>query len=267
MKNIFICEDISRLLSHRGVFGDVQPVIAAVESFASSGSLLVLTSDGKLLFLQCDDFSFTSEVIDLNVEDVKDSDWFYISLVLETNSIICVSHSGSVVRVSNEPDGSKSIEVEGQVEGGIASAQMSCDKSTLALVTNNASLILMTAQFEVIREVSIDSRVLNTPVSISWRADGAYFSLLMTDALDNIARLRSFTKIGDLHAVGRNVTDGPTSVLSGLGSCTAYSPNGSLIAAPLLKSPDRLQVFIHMIHFSFLDRLFDFHRCILGRIL
>ena len=245
MKNIFVCEDISRLLPLHEITGDITTKIVAVESFASSGLLLILTSDGKLFYLTYDDFSFTSEVIDLNVEDVNDFDWFYISLVLETNSIVCVSHSGSVVRVSTNSsthNDSKVIDVEGQVEGGIASAQMSCDKSSLVLVTHNNSMIFMTPEFEVIREISIEPTLVNSPVSISWRADGAYFSLVTTDMADNVVRMRSFSKIGDFHAVGRNVTDGPTTILSGLGSCVAYSPNGSLIAAPLQKSVDRLQV-------------------------
>jgi len=252
MKNIFVCEDISRLLpfinNNTGeTTTKTKTTIAAVESFASLGVLLILTSDGKLLYLTYDDFSFTPEIVDLNVsiEDVNDFDWFYISLVLETNSIVCVSHSGSVVRVSTNSSlsgDSKVVDVEGQVEGGIASAQMSCDKSTLVLVTNNNSMIFMTAEFEVIREINIEPKLLTSPVSISWRADGSYFSLLTTDEIDNTSRMRSFSKIGDFHAVGRNVTDGPTTILSGLGSCTAYSPNGSLIATPLQKSADRLQV-------------------------
>lgn len=243
MKNIFVCEDISQLLPFYNENNSVTTnMIAAVESFPSSGHLLILTLDGKLLFLIYDDFSFKEEIVNLNVEDVNDSDWFYISAILETNSIICVSHSGSVVCISNQLSGSRLVDVEGQVDGGIASAQMSCDKSTLVLVTNNNSMIFMTAEFEVVREVTIEPKLNQLPSSISWRADSEYFSLLTTDAVDGVARMRSYSKIGDFHSVGKNVADGPTTILSGIGSCTAYSPNGSLVAVPLQKSPDRLQV-------------------------
>ena len=172
--------------------------------------------------------------------------WFNVTIVNETGAIVCISHSGLLVSIKEDPvscQWSHTVEQEGDVEGGIATAAWSPDTSRLALLTNNNTLLLMTGFWDVLAEIPLPtSRVPNSPCGISWRGDGEYLSVVTTDADDGISRARVYTKELELHATGRNIADGPGSVLKGLSTVVAYATNGSLIALTQRVKANKLQV-------------------------
>lgn len=266
MRNLIITEDISRSLPEL-----VNDSIAAIENYSISSQVIVLTKSGKLLILSQDDFSLCGQPIELNIEDVLDDDWFYLSVVVETNSIICISHKGFIVKCSLEnydnfnttsssgkefsPHASlPAVEFEGQVDDGIACAQWNPDHSIIAILSNNDTLLFMTVYMELIKEIPIEPRIVekfdNTDnntvtaatASLSWRGDSSSFALATTDKIDSICRVRLYSKDGELIAIARNVADGAAAMVRGLSACVTYAPNGSLVAMPMQKTTSRTQV-------------------------
>ena len=172
--------------------------------------------------------------------------WFNVAVVAETGAIVCVSHSGLLVSIKEDPETgrwSDVVEQEGDVEGGIAAAAWSPDTNRLALLTNNDTVLLMTGYWDVLEEVPLPAaRVPSSLCGFSWRGDGEYLSMITVDADDGLARARVFTKDLELHATGRNVADGPASALKNLDPVVAYATNGSLVALAQQRSRAKLQV-------------------------
>jgi elongator complex protein 1 len=65
---------------------------------------------------------------------------------------------------------------------------------------------------------------------LSWRGDGEGLAVLSADAEDGITRVRMYSKQLELVSTGRNVADGPTSVMKGVGKVVAFATNGSYVA-------------------------------------
>ena len=129
--------------------------------------------------------------------------WFNVTIVNETGAIVCISHSGLLVSIKEDPvtcQWSSTVEQEGDVEGGIATAAWSPDTSRLALLTNNNTLLLMTGFWDVLAEIPLPaSRVPHSSCDISWRGDGEYLTVVTTDAEDGITRARVYTKGTTIH--------------------------------------------------------------------
>lgn len=196
--------------------------------FNESSSVLTLPANNSTTTTQW----ILNNALDDN-EQQSFNDWFYVSLISETGNIVCISHSGAIVSIQeNVTRGGYGTEMvlQGMVDGGIAAAQWSPDQSILVLVTNNHSLLAMTNTWDVVQEVPIVERSLNTACSLSWRNDGQYFALVSVDAEDSTARVRIYNKELEIHATGRNVAEGAAATLQGIGSSVAFGSGGALIA-------------------------------------
>lgn len=148
---------------------------------------------------------------------------------------MCISHSGVIVSIKQSigiEGWNKEIVQEGIVDSGIAAAVWNPEQTMLIIVTNNNSILAMSNTWDVLQEIPIESRVPISPCSISWRADGEFMVLLSVDAEDSVTKVRVYNKDLEFVALGRNVAEGPASVLKGLGSTVAFGCNGSLIAVP-----------------------------------
>lgn len=238
MRNLILSEE------HLTYFNlEQNEYIVAMDSLSMSSQLLaILTNNGRILFVNSEDLLLVNQSVNLNVEDIRDKDWFNITTVMETNTIVCISHSGSIVQwktLDFDPD---SVEIEGQVDEGLASASWNTDRSILALLTRNNTLLLMTCYFEVIVEKIVSGVHIESPSTISWRGDGSGFTLLNRDGDADRCKIQFFTKDAEFVELGRNVADGPSSIILGIGNCIAYSPNCTLVAFPLHKTSHRLQV-------------------------
>ena len=181
----------------------------------------------------------------LNGNGERDDTWFDATFIGEIGAVVCVSHSGSIVSVREDPMTGrrcKTAEQEGDVDGGIAAASWNPDTSSLVIVTNNDSVLLMTAYWDVLEEITLPARLPGSACSISWRGDGEYFTILTVDKDLSIPQARVYTKKLELVSLGRNVADGPASVLKGLGNVVAYATNGSLIALSQQQGKGKLQI-------------------------
>ena len=249
MRNIIVNDDLSSKIDI-----GIDDSIVAIENFSVQLQTVILTSKGRLYVLSNEDGIFTNALsgnrfIELNVEDIQNNEWFYVSTIIETNSILCISCQGNIVRLSLDQNSQSfdsfvpEVEIEGQVDDGVACAQWNPEKSILVFLSNNNSLLFMTVYMELVLEISIEPRVANTPASISWRSDGSCFALSTTDQNDNLSRIRFYSKDGELMNVGRNVADGAAAIVRGVSSAAvAYAPNNTLVAFPMQKTPTRTQI-------------------------
>ena len=65
---------------------------------------------------------------------------------------------------------------------------------------------------------------------VSWRGDGEGLAVLTVDSDDQTCRVRMYNPLMEIQATGRNIADGPASVMKGIGRVVAYATNGSYIA-------------------------------------
>jgi elongator complex protein 1 len=249
MRNLLVLQDIIHALPlplHKNDSETSSRIVSYACDYGIS-TLLLLTSDGYLF-----SYSFTADgageersgkcpfwltrdepwKLNIDPNNPNDQGWFYVSIVAETGTIVCISHSGSIVSIKENigyESWSDIVEQEGDVDGGIATAQWCPDQTSLILVTKNNTILSMTTSWDVLQEIPLESFLPDTSCSISWRSDGDFFSLTTTDN-DNITSARVFNKDLELHATGRNLGDGSAAVLKSLGSPIAFGANGSLIA-------------------------------------
>ena len=260
MRNLSVLRDAVQVLP-AGTAGSGDITSVAYDSGLST--LLVLTATGCLHALElCDEnnsdysndmlmipgllTSSSNAVWNLNVEKEFDNGWFYLSILAETGDIACISRSGSIASIKAEIGSgcgwSKEISIEGDVDNGIAHAQWSPDQTVLVVITNNNSLLSITSSWDVLSEIPLEPRLESSPASLSWRADGEFFSLVSTDREDGFTRLRVYNRDMELTAVGRNVAEGAGKLVRGLGCVTAFGSNGSLVAVPQERTAGHLLI-------------------------
>lgn len=185
----------------------------------------ILSSDGSLFIFAHGTFSTSISL--LHTPDIEARDWFNIEFIPDTNSIICISHSGVIASVNAT---TLQVEEEGQVEEGIRSCAWSPDLSRLVLVTENNSMVLLSSFFDCIREITF-TRCPGSASVISWRGDARSFAVYVVEDESKEGKVQIYGTDLDLLAVGRNIAEGvEESVLRGLQPAMAHSPNGSLIA-------------------------------------
>lgn len=176
---------------------------------------------------------------------VNENQWFYVQVIGETASLICISHDGTIcsIQTNRVTDSWNDFpEVEGCVDDGIADALVSPDQTCLVIVTNNNTLLLMTNSFDLINEVPIENRVPDSPCALSWCGDSMQFALYSVDAADNIPRVRLYNRDLILLHESRTTGDGSAAILRNLLPCLSYAPNGSMIAIGQQKTPKKQQV-------------------------
>eukprot|EP01033_Poteriospumella_lacustris_P009082 gene9081-6530_t len=128
------------------------------------------------------------------------------------------------------------------IDGGIHAASWSPDYSCLAILTGNNTMLLMSNTWEPISEIDFPAFDPQSPVGLSWKGDGELLSVVSQDASDNTYHARIYNKSLQLYATGRNVADGPAAILKGLGGCTAFAPNGTLVAVYQRRAAELPQV-------------------------
>ena len=223
--------------------------IVSISRDIGSNSVFVLTQNGTLYTLEISDQIRVQNRISLRSNDTIDNSWFNATVVAEIGAIVCISHAGMIVSVREDPNTgrqSDTFEVEGDVEGGIATACWNPESSNVLIVTNNDSILLMTCYWDVLEEIPLPSRVQNSPCSASWRGDGEFLTILTVDKEDSqedsIPHVRVYSKNLELISVGKNIADGPSGILKGLGSVVSYATNGSLIALSQQKTKTKQQI-------------------------
>ena len=217
--------------------------IVGICSHDDKEEILVLTNDGILMSycLSSVGGDMTNKPWALNeFGNEGDKLWFSVVMVYESNSIICISHSGNIM--SLQTVSSAAPESEGCVDDGIADASWSPDQLCLVIISNNNTILLMTNTFDVITEVPIEPRLEGSQSCISWRGDGMQFALYSVDACDGIARMRMYDRDLVLLWEGKTAAEGPGAVVKNLLPCLAYSPNGSIVAGVQQRTPKKQQV-------------------------
>lgn len=211
--------------------------------------LLVLFNSGILLTHNISrekDNNIQHEPWDLcSLTESPDDKWFYVQVIGETNSIICISHTGTICSIKSNriTDIWNDVpEIEGCVDDGIADASASPDQTCIVIVTNNNTILLMTNSFDPINEVPIENRVPGSPCSLSWRGDSQQFALYTVDNVDNIPRVRIYNRELILINESRTAAEGAGAIVRNLLPCIAYAPNGSMIAVGQQKTPKKQQV-------------------------
>ena len=239
MRNLILLQDIT--VSH--LFAS--DIISICRDIGST-SIYALSRSGCLSSLDISNsLIIESQLSLLNGNGESDDTWFDATFIGEIGAVVCLSHLGTIVSVREDPiTGSRcdTFEQEGDVDGGIAAALWNPDASSLVIVTNNDSVLLMTAYWDVLEEITLPARVPGSACSISWRGDGEYFTILTVGKDLSIPQARVYTKKLELISIGRNIADGPGSVLKGLGNVVAYATNGSLIALSQQQGKGKLQI-------------------------
>lgn len=256
MRNLVLLQD-SIFAGFEDEYGVDYPHIVSVCRDIGSSFIFALTQSGCLCSMEVSDTLRFESRISLVTDDLIDNSWFNATVVPEIGAVVCISHSGMIVSVKEDPvtgQQSETFEVEGDVEGGIATACWNPDASNIIIVTNNDSILLMTSYWDVLEEIPLPSRMVGSPCSVSWRGDGEFLTILTVDKEDSIPHVRVYSKKLELISIGRNVAEGSAGILKGLGSAVAYATNGSLIALSQQKAKSKPQiVFIEKNGFRHLE--------------
>lgn len=252
MRNLVLLQDsiFTDVFNNSKNNTDSEDIISICRDVGST-SIFALTKNGLLYYLDTADSFRIERVISLNMNgnphefQEQDNSWFNITVVAETGSIVCISYSGLIYSIKedhNTGQRSNIVEEEGNVEGGVAAACWNPDSSNLILITNNDSILLMTAYWDVLEEVPLPPRLPNSPCRISWRGDGEFVSILTVEKEDSIPHVRVYSKTLELISEGRNIAEGSGTLLKGLDNVVAYATNGSLIALGLNKGKGKHQL-------------------------
>jgi hypothetical protein len=252
MRNIVILQEILQFFPF-----DLTPDILLNEKLqiadiccaTERDELFVLFNNGILVSHDTskDSQKFSHEPWDLKLAgpSSEDTRWFYVQMIGETGSLICISRSGIICSIQTNrvtESWNDLPEIEGCVDDGIADACLSPDQTCLLIVTNNNTLLLMTNTFDLISEVPIENRVSGSPCCLSWSGDSLQFALYSVDQVDTIPRIRLYNRDLILLNESRTAADGPSAIVKNLLPCVSYAPNGSMIAVGHQKTPKKQQV-------------------------
>lgn len=237
MRNLFAIKD--SIFSAPRLESGGPASIEAVDVNPSTGEMLVLDNRGVLRTYDAESGSRLERSWDLSTHaesEEGDFTWFALTILRASGSVVCVSRAGLLISIPIDlvtGTWSDKVEVEGDVEGGIINAAWSPDQNRLVVLTGNNTMLCMNSEWDVIDEVPlIETPVPDTPVNVSWRGDGEQFALQSVDASTETSYVRVYSNELELVSTGRNIADGPGSVLKGVGNAVAFSTNGALIAFP-----------------------------------
>jgi elongator complex protein 1 len=239
MRNISIVQDqVLSLDLHNGR-------IVSIAANHTNHRLYALTSTGVVATYDISDGIKILAQTQLFFENTQET-WFAIDFLMVGSTLVALSREGSIV-TADENGESQSGELEnldqiGVIDGGIRAASWSPDYSSLTIVTGNNTLLLMSNTWEPISEIDLPPITPGSSLEVSWKGDGELLSITSQDAADQCYYARIYTKALQLHAVGRNVADGPAGILKGVGSSIAFAPNGTLVAIYQRKAAELPQV-------------------------
>ncbi len=222
----------------------------AVDFNAGTGGLLVLTRSGQVRIydIESEEAAGEGQSWDLSMcgDNGVDHTWFDLVSLRGNGSIVCLSRAGLIISIPLDlahGTWSQEVIVEGDVDGGIADAAWSPDQSRVVIVTNNDTILSMNSDWDVLEEVPlVEPRVPGTSLQLSWRGSGEHFALQSVDSSTGLSSIRVYSNELELLSTGRNIADGPASVLKGVGCCVAFCTNGALVAFPQERIKGKLQV-------------------------
>ena len=190
--------------------------------------------------------------------------WIHISYVADIESLLLARRDGTLLTLSiHGPP--RALELIGKFDGGIEAMAWSVDHSQLLVVTGAFSVLVMTAQWDVIAEIecapfigqcnatvaaaaarSASDHPLQPCLSVhaAWRPDAQRLVISCVDAVTRRRTLRIYDHGLESMDLGRN-EDG--SSVDGLHPGVAWSSDGALIAcgmsvSPRSASPAHLQI-------------------------
>lgn len=260
MKNLTILHDLSIYLKNSNNIESNSQIIDYCHDYIN-GEILFLSENGRIHCFSLINSELLGKYIDLDsCIETSDNDWFCMTMIAETAQIICISHTGNIISICENPIktsstdsmSSRVVEYQGTIDCGIYSAEWNLDCSILTIITKNNTLISMSNTFDLLQEINIHSICPQSLVSMSWSSDCNTFALLSTDNDDNIRKIHIFTKECELKSIGRNIAEGDAGVLKGLGLVVRISSNGSYITVPQQRQKNKL-------HITLLERNGLFH--------
>jgi elongator complex protein 1 len=238
---------------------DTPVTLTSVCNNLASLGLIVLASNGVLLQCQNSEFGDRLECSEPSVSlneylqnendeeeatindkvPAVDNSWFHVAFIAETNSVVCISHQGNIVRIQRSGD----IDHEGCVDGGIGCVGWSPDQTLLIVATRNGTILAMSNTCDVVQEIPIMTLQPDCEMSLSWCETGEHFALSTVDNDDGVARIRIYNKDLELVSTARNIADGAAMTIKGISSNTvAFANNGSLVAFPLERIKGKYQI-------------------------
>ncbi|KAJ1883283.1 putative elongator complex protein 1 [Coemansia sp. RSA 1722] len=212
------------------------------------------TSDSVYLFSVTDGAMHPVAELPLSASHTHLAHMHYL---MERESVFVATQSGDILLVET---GTGSVQLVGTVDPGILGCEWSPDGEVLAVVTNEAKLLLMTQEFDVLEEFALarDEHGEQQPVAlgwgtketqyhgkagkqqaedkvvaaglssdddlhvrISWRGDGDFFAVSFVT--QGTRELRVFARDGKLHSVAERIRM--------LEHLVAWKPSGRLVAA------------------------------------
>ncbi|GMH34369.1 hypothetical protein BSKO_02203 [Bryopsis sp. KO-2023] len=150
-----------------------------------SGCLYVIAASGEVRCLE----DKTKEIVwEAFLPDSLDAVCVVdLSYAIELDSLCAFLANGKILLYGSEEG---SLEEVGEVEGGILAAQWSPDGEILALISGEGKIVVMTKDWDVLREVDLSSEVLDGAAlkgfdeggaTLSWRGDAQYFETLFSN--------------------------------------------------------------------------------------
>uniref|UniRef100_A0A7S1PEA9 Elongator complex protein 1 n=1 Tax=Percolomonas cosmopolitus TaxID=63605 RepID=A0A7S1PEA9_9EUKA len=157
-----------------------------------------------------------------------------LQYIPESHSTCLIDSAGNIILFSLDD---QTIELVGELEGGVLSAKWSPDGEVLILITKqNRTVLAMHSGFEELFEETLEKELspmvggaqqpadVHDNPQITWRADGQFFAINSRDSKDGKNYIRVWSRDGDLISKSE-------SKVEGLGSLLSYRPSGEIIAS------------------------------------
>lgn len=222
---------------------------------ASDQQAFFLRDDGRIDVLALDDDGASSPpelLADLRACVPGAAHWKWLAFVAELDALACISADGALAVVDVH---SRVAEEIGAVDGGIWGVAWSSNQEMLAVATAAGALLVMNAQWEVLRETQLDaylppgftrrteSQLPDEELALRWREDAQYIAVNVPVVAANgvpAQKVMVFTAQLEFHALGR-LEDGRA--IPQLGASLDWCPNHSLIASSEARKEQLFVVF------------------------
>eukprot|EP01040_Poterioochromonas_malhamensis_P007668 gene7668-8280_t len=232
MRNLSILSDKSHSLEISSPLTQIPSNKISAIAFNNSFNRFYILFQSGLIVAYNDYEAFSPQYSTLMKFEGIWEDWFSLDFVVTTSTLVAISREGSIATIEEDLSTGtpKELDQVGVIEGGIAAAKWHPDYSSLIIFTRNNTLLCMSNSWEVINEIEVPAILPLSKVDLSWKGDGDLFSVVSTDDLDKITRIRVYDKELTLTATGRNVGEGAAAVLKGVNPTLTFACNGSYIA-------------------------------------
>ena len=153
-------------------YPDLQVIDSVFDTISDSITFVLSSEESELIEVQ--QFNKSGQITVLASFPVNSKLLNFIHFV-DTSQLVFVFANGDIVNATYEPHAdldSTLIEIVGSIDVGITAAEWSVDEETLAIVTNENKLLLLSRIFEPICEKVLDSNDIKISdskhVSVGW---------------------------------------------------------------------------------------------------